>query len=206
MAAPIVLFGGTFDPIHFGHLIIARSVGEQLAAARIIFIPSACPPHKSEAAITSTDHRLAMTRLAVDSEPGFEVSDCELQRSGPSYTFDTIAHFRRTLGNDAELCWIIGADSLGELVSWYRVGELVDACRIVTASRPGFDDPDLVALSTVLSEAQVARLRENVLTTPRIDVSSTDIRRRVAAGRSARYLVPETVRAYIEDNSLYREA
>ena len=204
MTAPIALFGGTFDPIHLGHLIIARSVGEQLGAGRIIIVPSASPPHKDAATVTPADHRVAMARLAVADEPGFEVSDCEVQRDGPSYTVDTIAHFRRTLGPETDLCWIIGADSLTELVSWYRVSELVDACRIVTASRPGFDNPDLSALRPPLSETQVATLKQGILATPRIDISSTDIRRRVAAGRSARYLVPEAVRTYIEENSLYR--
>jgi nicotinate-nucleotide adenylyltransferase len=203
MNAPVVLFGGTFDPIHIGHLIVARSVGERLGAERIMLIPSAEPPHKADATITPAEHRLAMTRLAVDDEPGFTVSDCEVRRNGPSYTFDTISHFRLTLGEDVELCWIIGADSLCELVSWYRAAELVDACRIVTAARPGFDNPDLSMLRQVFSETQVTRLQESILPTPRIDISSTEIRRRVGTGQSIRYLVPEAVRNYIAEHGLY---
>ncbi len=203
MSTAIALYGGTFDPIHFGHLIAARSVAEQLGVDRTIFIPSAAPPHKDNHAVTPAAHRLEMVRRAVDGEPGFEVSDCEIRRTGPSYTVDTIAHFREELGANAALYWIIGADSLTELVGWYRVGELADACRIVTASRPGCDDQELGVLQRSLTDAQIAAIRDRVLTTPQIDISATDIRQRVREGRSIRYLVPEPAREYIIEQSLY---
>ncbi len=204
MPARIGLYGGTFDPIHLGHLIVARAVRELLAMERMILIPSARPPHKAAEETTAAAHRLAMTRLAADGEPGMEVSDCEIKRSGPSYTIDTVAEFRRRLGDDVELNWIIGADTLRELATWHRVEELVDACRFVVAARPGSESPDLDPLREVLRDEQIDRLRANRVETPLIDISATEIRRRVADGRSIRWLVPESVRAYIHEHRLYR--
>jgi len=203
MSQRLALFGGSFNPIHLGHLIVARSVAEQLRLDRVVFLPSAVPPHKSAAALIDPDHRAEMVRLAIAGEPLFEFSDIDLKRAGPSYTVDTVAHFRQELGLDVLLHWIIGADSLAELTSWYRVGALVDSCQIVTAARPGWDRVDFEPLRTRLSEEQIVSLRAGLLETPRIDISATDIRRRVRAGRSIRYLVPETVREHIERHSLY---
>jgi nicotinate-nucleotide adenylyltransferase len=202
--ARVALFGGSFNPIHHGHLIAARSVAEQLGANRLIFIPAANPPHKQDAKLAPARHRLEMVRLAIDGEPGWEVSDCELQRRGPSYTFDTVTQLRETLGPKPELCWIVGADSLPELASWYRIEELLAICRIITAARPGWERPDLTPLRKRLGTAHVDRLVADVLETPRIDIAATDIRERVRAGRSIRYLVPERVAQYINKHELYR--
>ena len=131
-------------------------------------------------------------------------SDYDLTRQGPSYTVDTVAHFREELGLDVLLHWIIGADSLTELTSWYRVRALVDSCRIVTAVRPGWASIDFDALGTRLSEEQIASLRAGLVETPNIDISATDVRRRIRAGRSVRYLVPDGVLQYIVDHGLYR--
>ncbi len=204
MSQKIGLFGGTFNPIHFGHLIAARSVAEQLALDRVVFIPSANPPHKSVAGLIDASERLEMVRLAIADEPAFEVSDCEIRRPGPSYTIETVASFRKQLDPESEICWIIGADSLPELTTWYRVSELVDCCRIVTVSRPGWDEPDMSPLAQQFDERQIARLREGIVQTPRIDISATNIRSRVRQGRSIRYLVPEPVRTHICETGLYR--
>ena len=204
MSARIALYGGTFDPIHVGHLITARSVAEQLDVERVIFVPSASPPHKLDVPITPAEHRLEMVRLAIDGEPGFEVSDCEIRRTGPSYTFDTIMNFRRTVSADAMVYWFIGADSLAELASWHRIAELVRQCRIITASRPGFEQPDLSTLGARLTTDDLASIRDGILTTPRIDVAATEIRRRVGEGVSIRFLVPESVREYVHDRCLYQ--
>jgi nicotinate-nucleotide adenylyltransferase len=204
MSRRVGLLGGTFDPIHVGHLIVARAVRERFELDPMVVIPSARPPHKLLPDLTGAPHRLAMARLAVADEPGLEVSHCEMRRDGPSYTIDTVAEFREAWGPDAEIVWVIGADTLGELVSWHRVGELVDACRIVVAARPGWETQDLSALRSRLSAEQIARLQDNVVETPRIDVSATDIRRRIAEGRSIRWLVPESVQTYIEQHGLYR--
>ena len=200
----IALFGGSFNPIHNGHLIVARAVAERLGLSRVVFIPSPSPPHKANVDLADAADRLEMVRLAIAGESVFEVSDLELRHGGVSYTIRTVESFRQAAA-DQTLHWIIGGDTLPELHTWYRVRELVERCRIVTAVRPGFEVPDLSALERVLTADQVRRLKEDILPTPRIDISATDIRRRVAEGRSIRYLVPEAVRQYIEQRGLYRQ-
>lgn len=200
----VALMGGTFDPIHVGHLIVARSVREQLALDQVIFIPSAKPPHKQQAPISDVAHRLEMVKLAIDEQEGFACDDCETKRPGPSYTFDTVMDFRKRFGEQAAIHWIIGPDSLAELETWYRVKELVEACRIITVSRPGWDKPQPPQPPRLLSSAQVTKLEGGILQTPRVDISATDIRRRVATGKSIRYLVPDSVEQYIVDRQLYR--
>lgn len=204
MTQRIGLYGGSFDPIHFGHLISARSLAEQLALDRVVLIPSPRPPHKNAVELTDARHRLEMARLAVEGDPLFEVSDVELHRSGPSYTFDTVTHFRQRLGEGADLFWFIGADSLPELPTWYRVSELVHIIRIVTAARPGWTPPDPATLTAAVGRDAAVRLLHDLLETPRIDISATDIRARTAAGKSIRYLVPEPVTSYIDAHRLYR--
>jgi len=199
----IGLFGGSFNPVHHGHLIVARAVAERLSLDKVILIPSASPPHKPNETLADAHHRLAMARLAVTDEAGLEVDDIEIRRSGPSYTILTVQAYRERLGSDRELVWIIGGDTLPELATWYRAGELVDLCRMVTAVRPGFEAPDLSSLEKILTSHQITRLKGDILETPRIDISATEIRQRVAQGRSIRYLVPDPVRTYILDHKLY---
>jgi len=205
MAQRVGLYGGSFNPIHNGHLIVARAVAERLHLDRVIMLPSARPPHKGDRQLLDAGHRAEMVRLAITGEPLFEFSDYDLTRDGPSYTIDTVTHFCELLGPHVELHWIIGADSLAELTTWYRVSELVEACRIVTAARPGWDTIDWTPLRKKLSDAQIAALQAGVLQTPRIDISSTDIRRRIREGQSIRYLVPDAVQQYIETRALYRD-
>lgn len=204
MSERIGLYGGSFDPIHFGHLIAARAIGEQLGLVRVILIPSGQPPHKTLGQVSDGAYRLAMTRLAVEGDAFFEVSDVEMHRAGPSYTLDTIASFRGRFGDDADLFWIIGADSLPELPTWYRVAELVRAATIVTAVRPGWRPPNLEMLAPAVGEAPAKELIFNCYATPPIGISATDIRARIAAGRSVRYLLPEAVVSYIQANALYK--
>lgn len=203
----IGLFGGSFNPIHFGHLIPAQAAAEQLGLDKLIFVPSAVPPHKAAAAgLAPAEHRLEMVRRAIADVPLFDVSDIELKRPGPSYTIDTIVAFRREYGLDVMLHWLIGADSLADLAAWHRAGELVDACRIVTLARPGWTiDAAIARLRDRLSEEQIARLAAGVLSTPLIEISATAIRHRVAAGKSIRFLLPGVVRHYIQQNGLYRK-
>ena len=206
MSQRIALFGGSFDPIHRGHLIVARSVAERVPLEKIIFLPSASPPHKQGEALADPSHRAAMVALAIQGETQpcqFEMSDFDLTRTGPSYTIDTVEHFRRTLGNEVELHWIIGADSLNELTGWHRVAALVDGCQLLTASRPGSDAIDWTSLRSALSESQIEKLRRGVMETPRLDISSTDVRRRVQRNQSILRLVPDSVAHYIQEHSLY---
>lgn len=199
-----MLFGGSFDPIHVGHVGVARSAAQQLAA-RVVLIPAAVPPHKRDRRLASAEHRLAMCRLAVTSEPQFEVSDWELHQPGPNYTLHTVAAFRISLPGD-ELYWLIGMDSLAELATWHRVAELVDACTIVTVRRPGQTLPNLdEQLGRVLSPAQRARLATHILETPAYDVSATRIRAAIRAGEDISAWVAPRVAEYIRRNGLYRQ-
>lgn len=201
----IGLYGGSFDPIHFGHLIIARAIAEHLHLARVIFLPSATPPHKLTERLIDAHHRAAMVKLAIAGEPGFDISDFDLTRNGPSYTFHTVSHFQELLGEEAEVHWIIGADSLADLPTWYRVRDLVSDCRIITAARAGWEKIPWDQLQSTFDEEQIAKLRGGILLTPIIEISSTEIRDRLRRGRSIRYLVPEDVRLYIERHRLYRD-
>ncbi len=201
----VLFFGGSFDPIHHGHLIVARFVAEHRGIARVILVPSASPPHKQHRRLTAPADRLAMCQLAVADEPLFEVTDWEVGRPGPNYTLDTVTHYRQTLDPDNELCWLIGMDSLLELESWHRAAELVDLCTIVTTARPGCAPPDAAALGRRFSPPQIARLLQNVVAGPRVDIAGTDIRARVRAGRSIRFLTPDAVCRHITEHGLYRQ-
>lgn len=201
----VALFGGSFDPIHHGHLIIARSVAEKLALDRVVFLPSGNPPHKPTGLETDIDHRIEMVRLAIADEPRFALDEFDARRDGPTYTIDTIHHFSKQLYNPEKLFWIIGADSLVELATWHRVADLVDVCQIVTAVRPGWTSPDLSVLKPKLTDKQIAKLQNLILETPHIDISATDIRKRTQSQYSINYLVPDAVRQYIIKNGLYRD-
>ena len=205
MAKRIALYGGSFNPIHNGHLIVARLIAERLDLDRVILLPSKRPPHKQTQDLLDAAHRAEMVKLAIHDEPPFEFSDFDMTREGPSYTIDTVAHFRDVLGPDVELHWIIGADSLAELSAWHRAGELIHACRIITAARRGSDEIEWQRVGTLLTDEQITHLKAGILQTPVIDISSTDIRDRVRCGRSIRYLVPDPVREYIEQHGLYRD-
>jgi len=204
MVERIGLYGGSFDPIHHGHLIVARAIAERLGLNRVIFLPSANPPHKLGEALADAQHRTKMVDLAIRDEPIFCFSDYDLTRNGPSFTIETVTHFREQLDSDAVLHWIIGADSLPDLTTWHKAAMLVDACKIVTAARSGWREVDWDRLNSTLTDVQIQRLQTGVLETPVVEISSTDIRQRVAQGQSIRFLVPDTVRAYIEKHGLYR--
>lgn len=206
MREPLVCFGGTFNPVHVGHLITARAAAEKLGARRVWLIPAAIPPHKACPGVRADD-RLAMLRLAVREDELFEVSPLELERPGPSYTVDTLAALRKLHGSDVELIWLIGLDMLTELGTWHRTAEVVELARVVTLPRPPLP-PDLDACLSALAETftpeQVRRLRADILPTPLLEISASQIRRRVREGLSIRYLVPDSVWDYIAHQGLYR--
>ena len=199
----IGLFGGSFNPVHHGHLIVARSLAERVGLSRVIFLPCGQPPHKDEAELIDGHHRGEMVKAAIAGERLFSYSDFDLTRPGPTYTTETVRHFHEQLGSDADLHWIIGADTLGELPMWHQVTELVDECRVVTAVRPGWTSDVWNELSKVFREDQLTRLRAGVYETPMIDISATDIRRRIAEDRSVSYLMPDATINYIRANDLY---
>lgn len=184
-------------------MIIARAIRERLGLDRVIVLPSRHPPHKDAKSLADPNHRANMVQLAIDDEAEFVFDDYDLVRQGPCYTVDTVAHFRRAYPKD-ELFWFIGADSLMELPTWRRAEELVAMCSIITAARPGEVPVDWTGLSKAFGAEQAGKLRQGVMDTPIIDISSTQIRERIGEGKSIRYLVPEEVSRYINANQLYQ--
>ncbi len=199
----IGLYGGSFDPIHHGHLISARSLAERLGLERVLIIVAARPPHKQHVRATAFAHRYEMARRAVDGDPLFQVLDIEARREGPSYTIDTVAALRAEMGNEPEFFWFIGGDTLPALHTWHRARELVRQVTIVTATRPGWTPPDLQTLAKGLGESAARMLLSHCIATPSIAISATDIRRRRAAGLPIRYLIPPSVEEYIQTSALY---
>ncbi len=198
----IGVMGGSFDPVHNGHLQTARTAADRCGLEQVLWIPGATPPHKQDARLADAADRLAMLRLATAPEPRFEVSTLELDRGGVSFTIDTILALRR--GHPDWDPWlIVGMDSLRDLPSWHRAAELLELCTVVTVGRPGVPTPRTLP---GLTPAQNARVLSHLLTDRVLDVSSTDIRSRIAQRRSIRYLVPDEVEAYIRAHQLYRPA
>jgi nicotinate-nucleotide adenylyltransferase len=197
----IGLLGGTFDPVHLAHLRLAEEAREQLGLARVLFLPAPQPWRKAGRRIAPVEHRLAMVRLAVRANPAFAVSTVELEQRGPTYTAETLAALHAELG-EVTLHFILGVDALRDLPNWHRPERIVALARLAVALRPGRRPPDLAALERRVPG--LAAAVERLETTP-LGISSTALRRRLAAGCSVRYLMPEPVREYIEEHGLYRE-
>ncbi len=210
----IGLFGGTFNPVHIGHLRCAEEIREQFALHRIVFVPSFMPPHKKEPGV-APQHRCAMARLAIDGNPCFELSDIELRREGNSYSCDTIGHFRGAASPGSELFFIIGSDAFSEVHTWRRYPEFFEQCGFIVMSRAGSCAG--TALHLPGSAARMfTRLDEDTYEhhcgtricfarVSALDISSTDIRARAACGRTISYLVTPSVERYIRENRLYRQ-
>lgn len=195
------VMGGTFDPVHYGHLVAAEGVRYEYRLDKVIFVPAGRPPHKPDYRISDPEHRLALTRLAVASNPFFEVSDLEIKRPGPSYTYDTIREVRRLYSPD-EVYFITGADAVLEILTWHRCAELLRICRFIAATRPGYDLDGLNEKLRTLPASLVGRIVP--VEVPALAISSSDIRRRVRTGRPIKYLLPESVEAYIYEQRLYK--
>jgi nicotinate-nucleotide adenylyltransferase len=206
MTDRLVLYGGTFDPVHYGHLITARAVAEARGYDKVVLLPSASPPHKASARAGAAD-RLDMLRLAVTGDEMFDVCDLEISRRGKSYTFDTLQVLREIHGPDVELHWIIGADMLADMPNWHRAAEVVDQARIVIALRPPWHEQieqTLADLAARLGAARTRKLADGIVRTPLIDISSSEIRRRIACGLPVRYFVCDAVADFIREKGLYR--
>ena len=195
------IMGGTFDPIHLGHLAMAESAREIFELDEVLFIPSARPPHKVEKKIETEVHRLMMTYLATKSNENFHVSPMEMLRDGLSYTSDTADELERKFHHAAELFFIIGSDSMAELSTWHKSRELVGKAHFVAAERPGVEI-NLEEVRKFFGDEGMKHIHR--FTTPGLDISSTDIRERIRAGRSIKYLVPELVEEYIFKEKLYK--
>ena len=192
--------GGTFDPIHFGHLFIAEAARDACELEEVIFFPNNQPAHaQGKNTNLGAELRYELMNLGIADNPNFRGSRIEIERPGKSYAFDTIRQFQIELGADVELYFIIGADSMRDLLTWHRGPELFDLCRFVAASRPGFDG---VAAIAALSNEQ--RARAVSLEVPGLYISSSELRARVKLGKTIRYLTPEPVRERIEMLNLYR--
>jgi nicotinate-nucleotide adenylyltransferase len=193
--------GGTFDPIHYGHLILAEGIREEFKLDKVLFIPAGTPPHKKDSRVTPAEDRYSMVSLAISSNACFQASRMEIEREGYTYTIDTLKHLQRIYGEGTEIFFIIGADVVFDLLTWRDFEEVFRMCRFVAAVRPGFAKERFLERITYLKTRYKAEI--HVADIPLIDISSTRIRERLAAGQSVRYLVPEEVERYIKDNRLY---
>jgi len=197
------VMGGTFDPIHYGHLVIAEEVRAVLDLSEVVFIPAGQPPHKTGHHVTEVHHRLAMLELALASNPHFRISHIEIERNGPSYTVDTLQTLHDQWDTSVALYFIIGWDSLEDLHTWYRAADLLAlVTHLVAVRRPGYEED---AEYNKVLEQRLPGIRQRLLVVPapQLEISATDLRQRVAEGRPIKYQTPEAVETYIYENHLY---
>jgi nicotinate-nucleotide adenylyltransferase len=206
------LFGGTFNPVHCGHVQSARELKQLLQLDELRLLPCHQPPHRDTPEVSS-EQRLAMVELAISDEPGLVVDDRELQRDGPSYTVDTLASLRQELGDEASLYWVMGTDAFAGLANWHRWQALLDYAHIVVMARPDAGMPSSGEVATLLAERRVLnpdQLRAQaaghilLVSLTAYPISATDIRRRLASGEPTVQLLPRAVANYIEQHQLYR--
>lgn len=205
----ILLFGGTFNPIHIGHLIMAQEAVDRLNFDKVIFIPSAIPPSKENS--VSFSHRLTMVSIVIDKIDHFEVSDIEAKRNGPSYTIDTVRYFKEKCRKWAKIYWLIGSDCVKELKDWHKIRELLDECIFILAERNPYKNyPEGDFLSIVYAIMKEIGIRQPrainhfiPLINMVLEISSSDIRDKLQCGGSIRFLVPEAIEQYIKNNELY---
>jgi nicotinate-nucleotide adenylyltransferase len=191
------VMGGTFDPIHFGHLFLAEAARVQFELERVLFIPNGTPPHKKEYNLTPAQHRFEMTRIATATNRFFECNDTEMHRTGPSYAVDTLTSLK-CAWPDAELFYITGVDAVAEILTWRDHAKVMHQTRFIAASRPGFDSN---VLATRLPGPYLERILH--ISTVGVDISSTEIRGRLVSALPVRYLVPDEVLEYIRLHRLY---
>jgi nicotinate-nucleotide adenylyltransferase len=200
----IGVIGGTFDPIHFGHLVIAEEVYATLKLAEMVFVPAGQPPHKPEQVVTSAQDRLAMLQLAIASNPHFTISMVDLERPGPSYTVETLRLLRGQWGEQTAIYFVIGRDSLEDLLDWYNpVGILEQLDYLVAVKRPGYTE-EKGYIERLEERLPGIRKRLIIMSAPQLKISATELRQRVAEGRPIKYQVPEVVEQYILQHGLYR--
>lgn len=211
----IGILGGTFDPIHFGHLRLAEEVGEEIGLDRVHLIPAALPPHKDRKPVSPFQHRMAMTRIAVEGTPRLEALDLEGRRQGRSYSIETLREFRKLFQDNFELFFIIGMDAFLEIGTWKEYKKLFNYAHFLVIDRPGFQSEDLGPFVTSLDVGFEREEGGNKFVVPSgnhlifkeatlMDISSTDIRNKVSEGKTIRFMLPERVREYIKEKRLYR--
>ncbi|MHC4458135.1 MAG: nicotinate (nicotinamide) nucleotide adenylyltransferase [Planctomycetota bacterium] len=198
------LFGGTFDPIHVGHTAVAAAAAKHIGAEKIVFIPTKRSPLKDSFPEVSDDDRFAMIALAIADSDKFQLSDCELKKPEPSYTLETIRQFQADYGSNTSIYWLVGADSIDELPRWYGIVELIDECNLCVMFRAGCKPPDFAKFTAIWGSQRIEKLQHNVIKTPLIDISSTEIRNRLAAGRDVDDMLHPSVADYIRKHGLYQ--
>jgi len=201
----IALFGGTFDPIHLGHATVAAAAAKQIQTEKVIFVPAKCSPLKGFAPHADDADRLRMIELTLADHETFLVSDCELHRPAPSYTLETVRHFKKEYGPETTVHWLLGADSINDLVHWYGIEALIDECTVTTMQRAGYRTPDFDQFESVWGAERVGKLKRNVVQTPLLDISSTEIRKRLCAGGNVAGMLHPDVIEYVNERGLYRE-
>ena len=194
------IFGGTFDPIHNGHLMVAEHVRVEANLKRVLFIPAGRPWFKDGQTLSDAGHRLEMTRLAIADNPHFEVSDMEIRRDGPTYTIDTLAALHEEMCRGTELFLILGADALNELHRWRRPCDVLDMATVVGVARPGIGAVDRAALESIRVGASDEVL---IVEGPFVDINAVDVRGRMAKGQSVKNLIPQAVEDYAGRHGLY---
>ncbi|MGI6469605.1 MAG: nicotinate-nucleotide adenylyltransferase [Syntrophomonadaceae bacterium] len=200
-ANKLAVIGGTFDPVHYGHLIAAEHARVELGIDKVVFIPSARPPHKANEKVTDWEHRCRMLQLAIEDNPAFEISSLEGPQRGISYTIDTI-HSLQKANPERKIYFVMGADALLTIDTWKDYRQLIDLCCFVVVTRPNYTLDRSHPVLAALPEHWWQQMKQVEI--PLMDISSTDIRRRVASGKTIRYLLPDAVREYILQNNLYR--
>ncbi len=198
MGTRLGVMGGTFDPIHYGHLVTAEEALDQFGLDSVLFVPTGRPWMKEHEVVSSPEDRYLMTVIATASNPRFAVSRMEVDRDGPTYTVDTLRSLKEEFGPETDLFFITGADAMAELLQWKEPQELFDLAHFISATRPGYD------IGAFEGHAPMSRPEISVMHVPALAISSTDIRTRAGKGRAIRYLVPEGVKSYIEKAELYR--
>lgn len=201
-AVRVGIMGGTFDPIHLGHLVTAEAVRSEFKLDKVVFVPSGKPPHKKGIQISDKEYRYLMTFLATAGNPYFEVSRTEIERTGQSYTIDTVKRIKDEMPANGELFFITGADAILEILTWKNVKTLLELCSFVAATRPGYNLTELHEKLSVLSQNYLDKII--TLEVPAMAISSTDIRDRVKTGRTIKYLLPDAVEDFIHKNQLYQ--
>lgn len=199
------IFGGAFDPVHYGHLLLAELCREACRLDQVWFVPAAAPPHKRHYAVTPAQHRIEMLELAIGGNERFAVSRLEVDRGGVSYTVETLAQLKAE-APERELFFLLGADSLVDLPSWREPAKICELAIPVAVRRPGVAEPNFDVLSQLVSPERLEETRRHQVEMPQIGLSSREIRRRVAAGLSIRYQTPRSVEKYIETAGLYRQS
>ena len=200
----IILFGGTFDPVHLAHTIVANESAQYLCAEKIVFIPAKHSPLKDSLPKASDEQRLEMIALAIEENDKFLINDYELSKSAPSYTFDTVRHFHKQYGQQTIIHWLIGSDAMKDLPHWYKIKELIDCCNLSVMYRAGFGAPDFSKFEGIWGKDRIEKLRKNTIKTSLVDISSTKIRAALAAGENADKMLCPAVADYIDRHRLYR--